>query len=549
MSTVEGDARSVGLEALRCGEWTLARDSLKAALEGDGESPELLDGLGRALWWTGDAEGAVGWRERAYAGYRKLGDAQRAARLALWISSEYSAAWGNASAASGWLARAERLLADSDPGPELGWLELVRAERAIDAADSLAHAEAALEHGLRFADSELELCALAELGLAEISLGRVDEGLNRFDEAMAGATGDEAEFETVASVSCKLVVACELAGDEQRTAQWMRVVDAFTRKHGELPLLGFCRTCCADAFAAVGDLDGAEQALKDSVRELPLAGQRSRCVHPAPRLARIRVLQGRLEEAEELLAGHEDLPESTQAAVALRLARGEPQVAGAILERRLEDVGIDNLLAAPLLSQLVEVRIAEGDLDGADESAQRLLRLAGGASPERVGAAADLARGRVALARGDGDAHEPLQRAVKRFSQLRLPLDAARSRFELARATADGAREVAIDLAKGARAQFEELGAEREADAAAALLRELGVKGRSGPRAQDDLTKREREVLGLLAEGLSNSEIAARLFISPKTAEHHVGRILGKLGARSRTEAAAYALRHLAPTP
>jgi DNA-binding NarL/FixJ family response regulator len=103
---------------------------------------------------------------------------------------------------------------------------------------------------------------------------------------------------------------------------------------------------------------------------------------------------------------------------------------------------------------------------------------------------------------------------------------------------------VAIDLAKGARAQFEELGAEREADAAAALLRELGVKGRSGPRVQDELTKREREVLGLIAEGLSNPEIAKRLFISPKTAEHHVGRILGKLGVRSRTEAAAYAVRH-----
>jgi DNA-binding NarL/FixJ family response regulator len=50
-------------------------------------------------------------------------------------------------------------------------------------------------------------------------------------------------------------------------------------------------------------------------------------------------------------------------------------------------------------------------------------------------------------------------------------------------------------------------------------------------------------VLDLLAEGLSNQAIAERLFISPKTAEHHVGRILGKLGLRSRTEAASYVLR------
>jgi DNA-binding CsgD family transcriptional regulator len=52
-------------------------------------------------------------------------------------------------------------------------------------------------------------------------------------------------------------------------------------------------------------------------------------------------------------------------------------------------------------------------------------------------------------------------------------------------------------------------------------------------------------VLRLLGEGLSNREMAARLFISPKTAEHHVSRVYAKLGLRSRAEAAAYAVRNL----
>jgi DNA-binding NarL/FixJ family response regulator len=79
-------------------------------------------------------------------------------------------------------------------------------------------------------------------------------------------------------------------------------------------------------------------------------------------------------------------------------------------------------------------------------------------------------------------------------------------------------------------------------DEATALLRRLG-HGPAQPHDPTPLTPREREVATLLAEGLSNGEIARRLYISTKTASVHVSNILAKLAMTSRTEVATWAVR------
>lgn len=80
---------------------------------------------------------------------------------------------------------------------------------------------------------------------------------------------------------------------------------------------------------------------------------------------------------------------------------------------------------------------------------------------------------------------------------------------------------------------------------AARMLRAFAAGDRTQLDPLLDLTVREREVLGLLAEGMSNREMAASLFVSEATIKTHVRHILEKLRLRNRTEAAAYAARHL----
>jgi DNA-binding CsgD family transcriptional regulator len=534
-----------GYEALAAGDWEGARAAFEEAVEAF-DSPEALDGLGRALWWLRDERDAIVCRERAYAGFRRDGDLARAARIALWLSREYALVFENDAASRGWLRRAERLLNDVAPGAEQGWLDLARSESTRDVEESAALAASALEVALGTRDADLELRALAQLGFAEVSLGRVEEGLGHLDEAMAAATGGEpASLETFADVCCLLMLACERAGDSERPQQWSTVLEEFVRTYDHVTLLAFCRTCCADVYAANGRIDAAEDELAAAIRELTEAGQRSRCVNPAARLAEIRVLQGRLDEAEQLLAGFEDEPDAVRAGALLRLARGEPRAAAALLEHRIAELGATNVLAAPFLELLVLAQLADLRTEAARAAAEALSALAEPPGRDRLAAMAALARGRVAAASGDERAAVFFQDAVNGFAALGLRLDAARSRLGLAHALATESPEVAVDVARHARNELEALGATREADEAAALMRSLGAKGRAGPRAAGLLSKRETEVLRLLGEGLSNREIAARLFISPKTAEHHVSRILGKLGLRTRAEAAAWAVRHL----
>ncbi len=346
---------------------------------------------------------------------------------------------------------------------------------------------------------------------------------------MAAATGGEvARLETIGDVTCTAIAAFELAADWQRIERWGQVVETWIRQHNNAPVIGFCNACCAELFLSSGQWEMAEGLLTEGLDVLRSSDQRARCVHPAAKLAELRLLQGRIEEAEQLLAGYEELPEAAHALASLYLARDETSVAAAVIHRRLNRSGGDSVLAAPFLALLVDVQLADGDVVGAASSTERLTAIGERSALPRIRAAAAFAAGKVAAARGDDDASDRLAAAVAAFSEQGMTLDAALARMQLARSLEDAQPEVAVADARAALAEFERLGAPRHADAAAAFLRGLGSTGRTGPKGMDLLTRREKEVLALLGQGLTNAQIGERLFISTKTAGHHVSSILGE---------------------
>jgi ATP/maltotriose-dependent transcriptional regulator MalT len=528
-----------GTAALAHGDWIGARTHFEASLD-QGETPAALEGLSDALFWLEETGQSIERRTRACLIYQEAGDACRAARAALWLAITYFSACGNGAAGNGWLQRAERLLEHAGPCPERGWLVQLRGKMMPDAARAVGQAREALEIARRHGDLDLEVWALSEQGRGLVSLGDVDAGLAMLDEAVAAATAGGRNLIIVGDACCNMLSACDRAADFARAVQWCEVVDAFTRRHNATTIFHYCRVVYGGVLIATGRWGEAERELRAAVRVVEQKYPAEK-VHSLSRLALLCVRRGRFEEASQLLAGLETHGVAAEASAALHLARGEAVLAGGVLERRLDALG-DGLPAVPLLKLLVDVRLALGAIASARTAAERLTTIAERAKRTSIHAQASLAAARVASASGGGAA-SLFERACAHFEASGMPFETAVTRLEWAEALGTTDRAIAAEDARLALAVFEQLDARPFADRAAALLRKLGAGSRAGPRTSGPLTARERQVLHLVSHGLSNIDIGERLFISPKTVEHHVGRILSKLGLRSRTEAAAWALR------
>lgn len=536
------DAKQAAWGHFARAEWVQARDAFAAVLDDDPDDAEALDGVGQALWWLDERAAAIDRRRDAYTAAQRHGDVRLAGGIATYLAAEHRID-GRSAAAAGWLARARRLLAGLPTSPQHGWLAIEDAKRARDPDDAERHAGAALAVAHELGDPDVECMALAQLGRALVRQGRVDEGVALLDEAMAIALeGETNDPLACGDACCTTLTVCHDIADLDRAAQWCEVVVEFVERRRFLPVQAWCRGIFGGVLVRAGDWARAEEVLLGALRRDPARPGRSAArVFPLAVLADLRVRQGRTDEAARLLAGIEDEAAAFVPLILMHLQRGDLAVAQALLDRRTA-AGADSPETVALEGALA---LARGDATRAAAVATRLTSLAVAARREDLVAEAALAAGRAALALGDAAAAERhLEGAAARFAVLRMPLEEGRARLGLAEVHTRLGSPLAPRLARDALEVFERLDARPDADRAAALLRRLGRAGRTAGRSgRDELTLREREVLRLVAAGLSNGQIAERLVIAPKTAEHHVSRVLGKLGVRSRAEAAAYAVR------
>jgi DNA-binding CsgD family transcriptional regulator len=453
------------------------------------------------------------------------GEAGVAANLAALISWDYSFFKGERAVAEGWLSRAESLLDGNAQSAQTGWVLLRRASLLADtdaeAAARLADEAVTIARAERSVD--LEVAAVSLRGLTLVEQGILDSGMRLLAEGAAAACAGETDHPVAVTLACCYTIgACERARDFEGAGQWVpRMVDRFERRN--VPsFASFCRAQYGAVLLALGQWHRAGEVLEREVRALdPVAP--SAAAFARTRLAELRRRQGLTVQARALLEQAEPHPACLLVRAAMALDANAADEALDAVDAYLRRTSADRVLDRVRgLELVVRTHAARGAVAEAKACADELNALV-----EPIGAPAFEASALVAtaMARSCADelqpAREAFEDAAALFEQSQMPWEAALA-WEGAALADEG-------LGRSAAAR-------RERRRSASLLRALAGAGNTSL-----LTGREREILALVAEGLSDGGIAARLVLSRHTVHRHVANAMRKLGASTRAAAVARA--------
>jgi DNA-binding NarL/FixJ family response regulator len=523
--------------------WREACDALSAAAEGGPLPAEDFERLAVAAYLVGEDDVCTHAWECAHRTALEASDGATAARCAVLLSLCLFLK-GQMATAGGWLARAERVLADVGLDcAASGYVLILRLLGALGTEPSLAAdlAVRAAEAGMRSGDTDLRALGILGHGQALIAMGEVAEGVGRLDEVMVSVASGEVGPVATGIVYCAVISECLRLHDIGRASEWTAALGDWCDAQPDLvPYRGQCLVHRSQLQQVVGRWSEAIATARAACRYL------ADPPHPAIGLAHyqegeLHRLRGDLDHAEADYRkanryGHDPVP----GIALLELARGEAPAAVVTIGRALQEYH-QPLERPALLAAAVEIRRAAGDLGGARAAADELAAVAAGGSSAVLRAMAADALGTVLAGEGHMVAAlVELRTAAAARRSLGMPYETARTAVAVGLACAAMGDGVAAAMELGnARNAFVELGARPDVEHLDGLMSSGAPADRGA-----SLSAREREVLAELAAGKTNREIAKTLVISQHTAGRHVESIFAKLGVTSRAAATAYAYEH-----
>jgi DNA-binding CsgD family transcriptional regulator len=533
-----------GRDSFKKDRWQEAYDALnKAGLEKISD-PEDLELLALSAYLIGRESEGMDLLAAVYKAYLKKNNQGKAVYCAFWLGMIYMS-HGEKAQSSGWFARANRIIENSVEDCAENGLLLIpmalqhmhsgQAEKAYNLFDK------AVQMGIRF--SNPDLTTLGQLGCGQVLIfsKKIDRGTKLFDEAMVAVISDETSPLVSGLVYCAVIETCQKIFDLNRAREWTNALSRWCIEHKELiPYRGQCLVRRAEIMQLNGDWPEAIKQLKQACTLLTRPPAETAAGLAYYQYGEMLRFQGDYDHALELYAQASKWGFNPQPGLAsLRFAQGKKDVALAAL-KQIEKEKKDPATRSTFLPAYALIMVESNELELAQKAADELEAIAMTFKAPLLGARAAQITGHVYMVKGDYDsALNHLKSALDTFQDLDDLYDMARTRMLLGQVYQKlGDKDSAMLESENARQAFSQLGALPDLKQMDALL---------PPQKQTlpfMLSKRESEVLQLLAKGHTNKKIASDLFLSERTIDRHVSNIFSKLGVSSRAAATAQAYKH-----
>lgn len=490
---------------------------------------DRLEQEAESVWLKGRTAEALRLRAEAYDAFVAEARPADAAMSAVLLAILHMGR-GDEPQAMGWLGRASDL-AQEIPGSRVhGYLlflgdveQNLRSGLPAAAVDSARRLQ---ELGRQIEDPDLAALGLHAEGRGLVKAGNVVDGLKLIDEAMLGVSGGRLSPFMCGTLYCHTIAACHEVSDIHRMSRWSDVAEEWTQATSALVFDGLCAVHRAQLELLRGEWDQAEST---ALSVLPLLDT-SRVDYAAEAwyvVADARRLRGQRSASDAYDEAHARGRDPQPGRALLQLRAGDAPAAAKAIKAAIAAAGSDPLRRAPLCAAAVDIFLSAGAIDDARASAAELERTAATYPTSGLEAMEATARGSVLLADGDAERALPVLRAAcQRWLELAAPIEAAH---------------VCERLAEAYESFGDEASAAAELARAQATYRRLGLGAAELPGG---LSRREAEVLALLATGRANREIAENLVISDRTVARHLTNIYRKIGVTSRTQAARFAIDH-----